>query len=125
MNNFLQTEETRQCHIAFPGTLNDHETVFGGLIMKWMDEVAYITATRFTRNKMVTVSVDSLRFLKPIQQGMIVELIGRVIYVGKVKLEVQVEIFSEDMFSEHREKTCEGKFIFAATDEQNRPQRIS
>ena len=93
MNNFLKAEETRQCHIAFPGTLNDHETVFGGLIMKWMDEVAYITATRFTRKKMVTVSVDSLRFLKPIQQGMIVELIGRVIYVGKVKLEVQVEIF--------------------------------
>lgn len=125
MSNLLKIEETRQCKVVFPGTLNDHETVFGGLIMKWMDEVAYITATRYTRKKMVTVSVDSVRFLKPIQQGTIVELIGRVIHAGKVKLEVKVEIFSEEMFSEYRGKSGEAKFIFVATNEQNKPQRIS
>ncbi len=125
MDDLLKNKETRQCRFVFPGTLNDHETLFGGLLMQWMDEVAYITATRYTRKKMVTVSVDSVRFLKPIQPGMIVELIGRVSYAGKVKLEVQVEIFSEEIFSEHREKSGEAKLIFAATNAQNRPQRIN
>ncbi|MGE4289902.1 MAG: acyl-CoA thioesterase [Salinivirgaceae bacterium] len=124
MNKLLSAEESRQCKLVFPGTLNDHETLFGGLLMQWMDEIAYITATRFTRKKMVTVSVDSVRFLKPIQQGMIVELISKVVHAGKVKLEVQVDIFSEEMCSENREKSGEAKFTFAATNAQNRPQRI-
>nr|HMQ43287.1 acyl-CoA thioesterase [Mariniflexile sp.] len=45
----IEKSETRQFKMVFPNTLNDHETIFGGTAMKWMDEVAYITATRFAR----------------------------------------------------------------------------
>ena len=43
--------------------------------MQWMDEVAYITATRYTRTKMVTTSIEKIRFLKPVNSNTIIELI--------------------------------------------------
>lgn len=52
MEERIIQSETRQFKAIFPNTLNANETLFGGQAMKWMDEVAYITATRFTRQKM-------------------------------------------------------------------------
>lgn len=37
----------------FPEAANDNNTLFGGLAIKWIDEVAYITATRYTKKQMV------------------------------------------------------------------------
>jgi acyl-CoA hydrolase len=120
MNNY-KNSETRQFKVIFPKTLNDHETLFGGIAMKWMDEVAYITAIRFTRNKMVTVSADKVNFILPIKSGTIVEIIGKVIKVKKLKIEIMVEIFVEEMFIDKREKAVEAIFTFAAVDEANKP----
>jgi len=39
--------ETRIFKVVFPNTTNHYDTLFGGLAMYLMDEVAFITATRF------------------------------------------------------------------------------
>jgi acyl-CoA hydrolase len=43
-----------------------------------MDEVAFITATRFARKRVVTVSSERIDFTKSIPPGAIVELVGKV-----------------------------------------------
>ena len=52
LDKHIENSITRQFKAIFPNTLNANETLFGGEAMKWMDEVAYITATRFTRQRM-------------------------------------------------------------------------
>jgi len=116
---------TRQFKVIFPNTLNVNETLFGGTAMQWMDEVAYITATRFTRQKMVTVSTDKINFRKPIPFGTIAEIVGRVCNVGNVKLIVQVEIFVEQMYRNEREKVIEGKFTFVAINDKHQPVKLN
>ncbi|MBP8792285.1 MAG: acyl-CoA thioesterase, partial [Lutibacter sp.] len=123
-NNFEETI-TSQFKVIFPTTLNDHETLFGGEALKWMDEVAYITAIRFTRNKMVTVSTDKIKFLKPIGAGSIVEIVGKVLNVGAVKIDVLVEIYMEEMQVENRQKVISGQFTFAAVNEKGKPILIN
>jgi acyl-CoA hydrolase len=86
-----------------------------------MDEVAFITATRFSRKIMVTVSSDRIDFKKPIPAGTIIELIGTVTEIGNTSLKVQVEIFIEQMYSEHREKAIVGEFTFVALDKNKNP----
>ncbi len=125
MEKRIQSSETRQFKAIFPSTLNANETLFGGQAMQWMDEVAYITATRFTRQRMFTVNTENIRFLKTISPGSFAEVVGRVEKAGSVKLIVQVEIFVEEMYGEKREKAVEGVFVFAALDYENRPRRIS
>mgnify|MGYP002397525724 CR=1 FL=1 len=124
MEEIKLKSETRQVKVVFKNLINDHNTLFGGIALKWMDEVAYITATRFCRKKVVTVSTGKIEFKKPIPYGMIVELVGNVAYVGAVKLEINVQIYIEQKYDTTREKAVEGNFFFAAVDENNQPIKI-
>lgn len=117
----IKHAETHQSRVIFPNTLNDKGNLFGGLAMQWMDEVAYITAIRFTHMKVVTVSVDHLKFKKAIKPGSIVDIIGRVQNVGNVKIVIQVEIYVETAESDLREKSVEASFTFAAVNNENKP----
>ncbi|MFH1121797.1 MAG: hotdog domain-containing protein [Bacteroidota bacterium] len=113
--------ETRQCRVILPGLLNDHGILFGGIAMQWMDEVAYITATRYSRMRMVTVSVEKVNFLLPVYSGTIAEVIGTIKKVGSVRLKVQIEMFLEDMYSNNRQKAMDALFTFAAVDDNHKP----
>lgn len=93
--------------------------------MQLMDEVAFIAATRFSRQRMVTVSSDRIDFKKPIPAGTIVELIGKVTHIGNKSLKIRVDIFIEQMYSDHREQAVSGEFTFVAIDENKNPVRIS
>jgi acyl-CoA hydrolase len=89
-----------------------------------MDEVAYITATRFCRKKVVTISTGKINFKKPIPYGTIVELVGTVANVGNVKLEINVKIYIEQKYSEDRDLAIEGNFFFSSVDASNSPIRL-
>ncbi len=121
----IQQSETHIFKAVFPNTTNHYDTLFGGTAMQLMDEVAFITATRFSRQRVVTVSSDRIDFKKPIPAGTFAELIGKVIHIGNTSLQVHVEIFVEDMYSETREKAITGNFTFVAIDENKNPVAIT
>ncbi|KAF1026725.1 MAG: putative acyl-CoA thioester hydrolase [Pseudomonas sp.] len=106
---------------VFPPTTNHHNTLFGGTALAWMDEVSFITATRFCRLPLVTVSTDRIDFNHAIPAGSIVELIGRVIKVGNTSLKVEVQVFVESMSADGRERAIQGVFSFVAIDADKRP----
>ncbi|MCC9136438.1 acyl-CoA thioesterase [Pontibacter silvestris] len=120
----INQSETRIFKAVFPNTTNHYDTLFGGTAMQLMDEVAFITATRFCRKRVVTISSDKIDFTKPIPAGTIIELIGRVVSVGNTSMKVQVEIFIEEMYSETRLKAVNGTFTFVAIDEHKKPTSI-
>ena len=120
----IQNSETRIFKAVFPNTTNHYDTLFGGTAMHMMDEVAFIAATRFSRQRMVTVSSDRIDFTKPIPAGTIVELVGRVSHIGNTSLKVKVEIYIEQMYSDTREKAVTGEFSFVAIDEHKKPVLI-
>ncbi|QQR98550.1 MAG: acyl-CoA thioesterase [Sphingobacteriales bacterium] len=120
----IQLSETHIFKAVFPNTTNHYDTLFGGTAMQLMDEVAFITATRFARMKMVTVSSDRIDFKKPIPSGTIIELIGKVTKVGNTSVHILVEIFIEEMNSYKREKAISGEFVFVAVDENKQPTKI-
>ena len=115
---------TRIFKAVFPGSTNHYDTLFGGTAMHMMDEVAFITATRFSRQIMVTVSSDKIDFKKSIPAGTIVELIGKVTKVGNTSLKVNVEIYIEQMYAEGRELAVHGDFTFVAIDENKKPTQV-
>lgn len=121
----IQLSETRIFKAVFPSTTNHYDTLFGGTAMQLMDEVAFITATRFSRQKMVTVSSDRIDFKKVIPAGTIIELVGKVSYLGNTSLKVRVDIFMEQMYSDSREKAVSGDFTFVAIDDNKMPVKIA
>lgn len=120
----LQQSETHIFKAVFPSTTNHYDTLFGGTAMLLMDEVAFITATRFSRKRMVTISSDRINFTKPIPSGTIVELVGTVAEVGTTSMKVLVEVYIEEMYSFVRGKAISGIFTFVAIDENKQPVKV-
>jgi acyl-CoA hydrolase len=121
----IDKSETRIFKAVFPNTTNHYDTLFGGTAMHLMDEVAFITATRFTRQRTVTVSSDRIDFKIPIPAGTIIELVGRVSYIGKTSMKIKVDVWIEQMYSEHREKAISGEFTFVAIDDNKKPVKLA
>ena len=120
----INASETHIFKAVFPNTTNHYDTLFGGTAMHLMDEVAFIAATRFSRQRMVTVSSDRIDFTKPIPAGTFVELIGRVTLVGNTSLKVHVDVIIEQMYSDYRENAISGEFTLVAIDENKKPVKI-
>ena len=120
----IQNSETHVFKVVFPNITNHHNTMFGGTVMEMMDEVAFMTATRFARKSFVTVSCDRIDFKKPIPADTLVELIGRVKYVGNSSLKVNVMVFVEQMYDEIREKAVSGDFTLVAIGDDKKPMKI-
>jgi acyl-CoA hydrolase len=124
MEDRINSSETRHFKAIFPNTLNANDTLFGGQALQWMDEVAYITATRFARKRMFTVNIEDIKFHRSVGPDSIVEVVGRVEKAGAVRLRVKVEVYVEEMYGAFREKAIDGVFVFAALDEEMKPQRL-
>lgn len=120
----IEKSVTRIFKAVFPDSTNHYDTLFGGTAMYLMDEVAFMTATRFSRKRVVTVSSDRIDFNMPIPAGTIIELVGKVVHVGNTSMKVLVEIFIEEMYSDIREKAITGTFTFVAINEHKKPIKV-
>ena len=120
----IKKSKTSFVRAVFPGTTNHYDTLFGGNALKWMDEVAFITATRFGKKKFVTVSSDRIDFNMPIPGGHFVELVGDIIKVGNTSLVVQVSLFLEEMYSDHKVLAVKGDFTLVAIDNDRKPVSV-
>jgi len=120
----IKAAESRTFKVVFPPITNHYDTLFGGMVMQIMDEAAFITATRYSRLRMVTVSSEKIDFKKAIPGGVMIEAIASVFHVGNTSMKVKVEIFMEEMYSTKRESAVEGMFTFVAVDEDHKPVAI-
>ena len=114
--------ETAQ--LVLPGLTNTHGTVFGGILMQWIDIAAGIAAGRHAGRPVVTASMDRLHFLGPIHLGEVVILQAQVNYVGRSSMEVGVRVFAENAGSSKRRQTTRAYLTFVAVDEAGRPQDV-
>ncbi len=117
----INQSETRVCTTVFPFLTNHHDTLFGGKAMAIMDEVSFMSATRFCKKRLVTVSTDRIDFEKAIPSGSIIEAIAKVDKVGNTSVKVKVEIYVEKMYEDGRELAIQGMFTFVALDENKKP----
>ena len=105
---------SRMVKIVFPKDTNHYDNLFGGTALQWMDEIASIAAIRFSRQQVVTLSLDAILFKKPIPSGHFVELVAEVVNVGRTSMKIQVDVFIEAMDRDLREKAISGCFTFVA-----------
>lgn len=109
---------------VFPGRTNHHNTLFGGEALARMDEAAFISATRFCRKPLVTISSDKVDFKEAIPSGSIMEIVAKVSYVGSTSLKVKVTIYVESMLDDNKHKAISGQFTFVALDNDRKPTSV-
>jgi acyl-CoA hydrolase len=107
-----------------PQDANIEGNVYGGTIMKLMDEIAGVVAIRHCRKNVVTASVDSMSFLKPVYIGNLLIMKASVNYVGTTSMEVGVRIEAEDLRSGVTVHTGSSYMTFVALDNAGKPSLI-
>ena len=107
-----------------PNDTNPLGTIFGGRVMQLMDVAASIAGFRHARCPVVTLSVDSLEFQRPIRLGDAVVLHAWLNWAGRTSMEVQVEVHSEDLLTGVQARTSTAYFTFVAVDDDGRPTPV-
>lgn len=110
--------------IVLPQHTNALGTVFGGVVMSWVDIAAAVAATRHCRRPSVTASVDALNFLAPIKLGWFVTIKASVNFASKHSCEVGVKVLSENPLTGEMFHTSTAYTTFVALDEFGKPTEI-
>ncbi|MCA1010837.1 acyl-CoA thioesterase [Halobacillus halophilus] len=98
--------------------LNNYNTLFGGVLMKKLDNSATLSARRHARVKeCVTASTDSIDFLNPVQQSDSVCVESFVSYTGNRSMEIFCKVIAEDMITGRRRMAATAFLTFVALDE--------
>jgi acyl-CoA hydrolase len=114
--------ETAQ--IVLPGLTNTHGTIFGGILMQWIDMAAAIAAARHARISVVTASVDRLHFVRPVRLGTVVLVQAQVNYVARTSLEVGVRVMAEDLQTRKQVQATRAYLTMVAVGKNGRPRRV-
>lgn len=116
--------EARLQEIVFPDHTNHLGTLFGGQALAWMDKAAFIAASRYARKTVVTARSEQVDFRLPIRQGQLVDVLARIVEVGRSSMQVEVELIAEDLLSGERELCTRGRFVMIALDTRGRPAEV-
>lgn len=123
-DKFSETSEAIMTEMVLPQHTNAIGTVFGGVIMSWVDIAAAICAERHANKQVVTASVDALEFLAPIKLGWIVTLKASVNYVWTTSCEVGVKVTAENPRTGEFFHTASAYVTMVALDSHGRPTGI-
>lgn len=114
--------ETAQ--LVLPGLTNVHGTIFGGMMMQWIDIAAGIAAGRHAAGPVVTASMDRLHFLHPVHLGEVVIVQAQVNFAARTSMEVGVRVFSESRENQVRRQTTRAYLTMVAVDGAGRPVEV-
>jgi len=115
--------ETRCFKISrvFPPDVNNHETLFGGKLMSYIDDIASISASKLSRATAVTASIDSVDFLHPIRPTESVGLESFVTWTGRTSMEVFVKVITENLKTGERKIAATSFLTFVGLGDDERP----
>jgi acyl-CoA hydrolase len=110
--------------LMMPTDGNIMGNVFGGSIMKYVDEVAAIVAFRHTKRNCVTASIDRMNFLAPVYVGNILILKAAINYVGRTSMEIGVRIEAQNPLTGEVVHTGSCYLTYVALDEKGKPTPV-
>jgi acyl-CoA hydrolase len=107
---------TEMVQVVLPNDANPLGFILGGTVMHLIDIAGAIACHRHTRTLLVTAAVDDLQFLHSIKVGDLIILKSRVTCTFTTSLEVQVDVFSEEILTGARRLTSRAFLTFVAID---------
>jgi acyl-CoA hydrolase len=116
--------EVQMVRRMMPADANPNGNVYGGSIMKYVDEVAGIVAQRHARATCVTARIDAMNFLEPVLIGDVLVLEAKLVFTGRSSMMVWVTIDAEDLNEGDRVQTGSCFVTMVAIDDRDNPVEV-
>lgn len=108
--------------MLMPKDTNAMGTIFGGIILSYIDQAGAIEGYRFVSNKLVTVSMREVEFLHPVFVGDVVSFYAEVTRFGRTSMTVKVAVEAERRVKGQGKVTVtEAEVVYVHVDDHNRP----
>lgn len=120
----VQFSRTRLTELMIPSFANFGGKVHGGLILSLMDKVAYACSSKHAGTYCVTVTVDGVEFLHPVDVGDLLNLDASVHYVGNSSLVVGIKVTTENIKTNEIIHTNNSYFTMVAKGEDGKPTKV-
>lgn len=113
--------------IAMPADTNANGDIFGGWIMSQMDIAGGILAKETANGRVVTVAVNSMKFIRPVQVGDIIGIYGEVVKMGRTSIGLHLEVWVKPILREGTEGSfmvTEADFTYVAIDNAGKKRHL-
>lgn len=115
---------TYMSELVLPSHTNALDSIFGGVIVSWIDIAAAISAQRHARMPVVTASIDAMNFVAPVYKGWIVNLKAAVNFVSRTSMEIGVRVDAENPIMGKTFHTASAYLTFVALGTDGKPTLV-
>lgn len=120
----VRQSQTTITELMIPSYANFGGKIHGGIVLSLMDKIAYACAAKHSGGYCVTVSVDKVDFLAPVEVGELLFLKGSVNYVGNSSMVVGIRVEAENVKKGVVRHTNTSYFTMVAKDEAGKPSKV-
>jgi acyl-CoA hydrolase len=111
--------------LVLPEHLNHYGYLFGGNLLQWADETAWIAASLdYPGCNFVTIAMDKVEFRKNVKQGAILRISAEKSRVGNTSVQYAVNVFSGDTKTGSKEAIFSTKITFVRIDDQGQKKGL-
>lgn len=108
----------------FPSDANPAGNVFGGAIVRYIDEIAAAVAHRHARSNVVIASMDRMDYHNPVKVGDLLTLKASVNFVGNSSMDIGVRVESENPMTGEVVHAASAYATMVALDKEGKPKRV-
>jgi acyl-CoA hydrolase len=120
----VRFSQTTITELMIPSYANFGGKIHGGILLSLMDKVAYVCASKHASTYCVTVSVDKVEFLEPVEVGELVSLHASVNYVGRSSLIIGIRVEAQNVKLGTVKHTNSSYFTMVAKGDDDKPTPV-
>lgn len=103
--------------VMMPRDTNPMGTIFGGIILSYIDQAGVVEAVRHTEKKLVTVAMHEVKFIAPVFVGDLVSFYGEVLKIGTTSITVRVTVDAKRGAPPHETiRVTQAEIVYVAID---------
>ncbi len=108
-----------------PKDTNPQGTIFGGIILSYIDQAGAVDARRYAAGRLVTVAMREVEFHKPVFVGDLVSFYAETTRIGSTSITVKVDVEAERLSADgSRVKVTEAEVVYVQIDSNGDPAPI-
>jgi acyl-CoA thioesterase YciA len=107
--------------VTLPKDTNQYGTIFGGVILSYIDQAGFVEARRHGVHRWVTVALDRVEFKKPVHLGDVVCFYAITTRKGTSSVTVKVEVEAERYLTGETVPVTEALLTLVSVDALGRP----
>ncbi|HPC60131.1 MAG TPA: hotdog domain-containing protein [Verrucomicrobiota bacterium] len=112
--------------VMMPRDTNPLGTIFGGIILSYIDQAGTVEARRHSERKLVTVAMHEVKFIAPVFVGDLVSFYTETLRVGTTSITVRVTVDARRGNPPHETvRVTQAEVVYVAIEAPGQPVPVA